>query len=98
MNYRKLGRTGLKVSERCLGTMKWGWTADARTAADVMDAFVEAGGNFIDTADVYSFWADDNPGGVSEQIIGRWMKAGNNRRDVVLSTKVRGQTWLQPAQ
>ena len=96
MNYRNLGRTGLKVSELCLGTMQWGWTADARTSGEVMDAFVEAGGNFIDTADVYSFWADDNPGGVSEKIIGRWMKARNNRRDIVLATKVRGRMWDGP--
>ncbi len=96
MNYRNLGRTGLKVSELCLGTMQWGWTSDARASAEVMDAFVEAGGNFIDTADVYSFWADDNPGGVSETIIGRWMKARNNRRDIVLATKVRGRMWDGP--
>lgn len=96
MDYRTLGRTGLKVSELCLGTMQWGWTADARTAGEVMDAFVEGGGNFIDTADVYSFWAEDNPGGVSEQIIGRWMKARNNRRDIVLATKVRGRMWEGP--
>ena len=54
MEYRKLGRTGLKVSELCLGTMQWGWTADESTSFAVMDAFVAAGGNFIDTADVYS--------------------------------------------
>ncbi len=84
MNYRRLGRTGLKVSELCLGTMQWGWTADgASRASQVMDAFVEAGGNFIDTADVYSRWAEGNPGGVSEQIIGRWMKARGNRQKVV---------------
>ena len=58
--------------------MQWGWTADEATAFEVMDAFVETSGNFIDTADVYSFWADDNPGGVSEQIIGRWMKERND--------------------
>ena len=74
MNYRRLGRTGLKVSELCLGTMQFGWTADEATGFAVMDAFVEAGGNFIDTADVYSRWAPGNPGGVSEQIIGRWMQ------------------------
>jgi len=96
MNYRNLGHTGLKVSELCLGTMQWGWTSDARTSADVMDAYVAAGGNFIDTADVYSFWADDNPGGVSETIIGRWLKARNNRRDIVLATKVRGRMWEGP--
>ena len=52
MNYRRLGRTGLKVSELCLGTMQFGWTADEPTAFAVRDAFYEAGGNFIDTADV----------------------------------------------
>ena len=61
MDYRRLGRTGLKVSELCLGTMQWGWTADEATAFAVMDAFVEGGGNFIDTADVYSRWAPATP-------------------------------------
>jgi aryl-alcohol dehydrogenase-like predicted oxidoreductase len=93
MEYRRLGRTGLKVSELCLGTMQWGWTADEATAFAVMDAFVEAGGNFIDTADVYSRWAPGNPGGVSEEIIGRWMQARGNRRQIVLATKVRGRMW-----
>ncbi len=96
MNYRKLGRTGLKVSEFCLGSMQFGWTADESTAFEIMDAFVEAGGNFIDTADIYSRWAEDNPGGVSESIIGRWMKARSNRRNVVLATKVRGPMWEGP--
>ncbi len=96
MNYRNLGRTGLKVSELCLGTMQWGWTATEEQAVQVMDAFVEAGGNFIDTADVYSRWAEGNPGGVSEEIIGRWMKARRNRRHIVLATKVRGRMWDGP--
>jgi aryl-alcohol dehydrogenase-like predicted oxidoreductase len=96
MQYRNLGRTGLKVSELCLGTMQWGWTADEPTSFAVMDAFVEAGGNFIDTADVYSRWAEGNPGGVSEEIIGRWMKARGNRRQIVLATKVRGVMWDGP--
>jgi aryl-alcohol dehydrogenase-like predicted oxidoreductase len=96
MEYRKLGRTGLKVSELCLGTMQWGWTASEETAFAVMDAFVAAGGNFIDTADVYSRWVEGNPGGVSEQIIGRWMKARDNRRQIVLATKVRGVMWPGP--
>ena len=93
MEYRRLGRTGLNVSELCLGTMQWGWTADEATAFAVMDAFVEAGGNFIDTADVYSRWAPGNPGGVSEEIIGRWMQSRGNRRQIVLATKVRGRMW-----
>ena len=60
MQYRRLGRTGLKVSELCLGTMQWGWTADEATSYHVMDAFAEAGGNFLDTADIYSRWAEGN--------------------------------------
>uniref|UniRef100_A0A7C1FW06 Aldo/keto reductase n=1 Tax=Caldilinea aerophila TaxID=133453 RepID=A0A7C1FW06_9CHLR len=96
MNYRNLGRTGLKVSELCLGTMQWGWTADEETSWQVMDAFVEAGGNFIDTADIYSNWAPNNPGGVSEEIIGRWMRARNNRHQMVVATKVRGRMWEGP--
>jgi aryl-alcohol dehydrogenase-like predicted oxidoreductase len=93
MDYRTLGRTGLKVSELCLGTMQWGWTADTNASFEVMDAFLDAGGNFIDTADIYSSWVNGNPGGVSEQIIGRWLKARNNRRQVILATKVRGRMW-----
>ena len=96
MEYRRLGRTGLKVSELCLGTMQWGWTADEATAFTVMDAFVEAGGNFVDTADVYSRWVEGNPGGVSEEIIGRWMKARGNRQQIVLATKARGRMWDGP--
>lgn len=96
MNYRKLGRTGLKVSELCLGTMQFGWTADEATSFAVMDAFFEAGGNFLDTADVYSRWAPGNPGGVSEEIIGRWMKARGNRGQIVVATKGRGRMWDGP--
>lgn len=96
MQYRTLGRTGLQVSELCLGTMQWGWTADEAASCAVMDAFVEASGNFIDTADVYSNWAEGNPGGVSEEIIGRWMQARGNRRQIVLATKVRGRMWDGP--
>lgn len=96
MDYRRLGRTGLKVSELCLGTMQFGWTADEATSFAVMDAFVAAGGNFIDTADVYSRWAPGNPGGVSEEIIGRWMQARGNRRQIVVATKARGRMWDGP--
>ena len=81
MDYRRLGRTGLKVSELCLGTMQWGWTADEASALRRDGRLRRAGGNFIDTADVYSRWAKGNPGGVAEQIIGRWMKARGNRPD-----------------
>jgi aryl-alcohol dehydrogenase-like predicted oxidoreductase len=76
--------------------MQFGWTADEPTSFAVMDAFVAAGGNFVDTADVYSRWAPGNPGGVSEEIIGRWMKARGNRRQIVLATKARGRMWDGP--
>jgi aryl-alcohol dehydrogenase-like predicted oxidoreductase len=96
MEVRKLGRTGLEVSELTLGTMQFGWTADEKTSFAVMDAFVQAGGNLLDTADVYSRWAEGNPGGVSEEIIGRWIKARGNRQDVIVATKVRGRMWDGP--
>jgi len=91
MEYRRLGRTGLKVSNICLGTMQFGWTADPKTSHDIMSRAVELGCNFFDTADVYSRWAEGNDGGVSEQIIGEWLQAGRVRRDqLVIATKVRG--------
>jgi aryl-alcohol dehydrogenase-like predicted oxidoreductase len=96
MNYRRLGRTGLKVSQLCLGTMQWGWTATEAQAFQVMDAFAEAGGNFLDTADVYSRWVEGNPGGVSEMIIGRWAKERRNRNQMILATKARGRMWDGP--
>ncbi|HZS76039.1 MAG TPA: aldo/keto reductase [Ktedonobacteraceae bacterium] len=88
MDYRKLGRTGLKVSALCLGTMQWGWTADEQAAFRVMDAFVENGGNFLDTADYYSRYVPGHTGGESEQIIGRWLATRRNRDAVILQTKV----------
>ena len=91
MEYRVLGLTGLNVSPLCLGTMQFGWTADEAMSLRVLSVAFEAGINFIDTADIYSRWADGNPGGVAEQIIGRWMKHNNIPRDkVILATKVRG--------
>lgn len=95
MDYKHLGRTGLKVSELCMGSMNFGWTAPRENCAPVMDAFVDAGGNFIDTADVYSRWAPDNPGGVAEELIGEWLKS--KRRDqIILATKVRGPMGTGP--
>ncbi len=93
MHLRPLGRSPLRVSELCLGTMQFGWTADEAASWAMMDAFVEAGGNFIDTADIYTTWGPDGlaGGGRSEEIIGRWMKARGNRRQVVIATKVRGK-------
>jgi len=92
MEYRNLGRTGLKVSALCLGSMQFGWTADEATAFQVLSAAWDGGINFIDTADVYSRWVPGNPGGVSETIIGKWIKQAQIPRDkLVLATKARGK-------
>jgi aryl-alcohol dehydrogenase-like predicted oxidoreductase len=97
MEYRRMGRTGLKVSELCLGTMQFGWTADEPTSFAVMDAFVAAGGNFLDTADIYTNWAGDaSYGGKTEEIMGRWLQERGNRADLVIATKVRGRMWEGP--
>ncbi len=81
MQYRQLGRTGLIVSELCLGAMTFGRETSEQDSFRIMDRFAEAGGNFIDTADVYSQ-------GVSETIVGKWLK-GQKRDDFVVATKVR---------
>lgn len=96
MEYRKLGRSGLKVAPICLGTMQFGWTADEAQSFRILDAYAEAGGNFIDTADVYSSWAPNNPGGVSEEIIGRWLKRRGDRHLFVIATKGNGRMWQGP--
>src|SRR5215217_6536697 len=96
MEYRRLGRTGLKVSPFCLGTMQFGWTAGEATSFAVMDAFSAAGGTFLDTSDIYSIGSADKYAGISEQIIGRWMQARGNRRELVLATKARGRMWDGP--
>lgn len=88
MEYRRLGRTGLKVASICLGGNVFGWTADEAASFAVLDAYVEAGGDFIDTADVYSRWAPGHTGGESETVLGRWMQARGNRQQLVLVTKV----------
>ena len=91
MEYKRLGRTGLKVSTICLGTMQFGWSADEQTAHTIMNEAVELGCNFFDTADIYSTWVDGNPGGVSEKIIGNWLATGIvPRNKIVIATKVRG--------
>jgi len=97
MEYRKLGQTGLKVSEICLGSMQFGWTADEPLSQRILSQAYEAGVQFIDTADVYSRWVDGNPGGVAEAIIGRWMRANQiPRYELVIATKVRGRMGSGP--
>ena len=93
MQMTTLGSTGLHVSRLCLGSMQFGWTSDEQHSFAVMDAFSAAGGNFIDTADVYSNWAQEHTGGESEEIIGRWMNERGNRASLVIATKVRGRMW-----
>jgi aryl-alcohol dehydrogenase-like predicted oxidoreductase len=88
--YRRLGSSGLQLFGLGLGTMQFGWTADEARSFEIMDAYFASGGNFIDTADIYSMWVANNPGGISEEIIGRWVKSRNNRDKVILATKVRG--------
>jgi aryl-alcohol dehydrogenase-like predicted oxidoreductase len=93
---RKLGRTGLKVSALCLGGNTFGWTTDQTASEAVLDAYLEAGGNFIDTADVYARWAPGNKGGESETALGLWMTARRNRPAVIIATKVCGPMGAGP--
>ncbi|KAB2698589.1 aldo/keto reductase [Ochrobactrum sp. Kaboul] len=88
MEFKKLGRTELKVSPLCFGGNVFGWTVDEATSFSLLDRFVDAGLNFIDTADVYSAWANGNVGGESETIIGNWLKSRGLRDKVVIATKV----------
>ncbi len=90
MLMRRLGRSGLRVAALCLGGNTFGWTTDQKASEAVLDAYLEAGGNFIDTADVYSRWAPGNKGGESEAVLGAWLKARRNRQAVVIATKVMG--------
>lgn len=80
--------TDLVVHPLCLGGNVFGWSADGAQSFAILDAYVEAGGNFIDTADVYSEWKPGNKGGESETIIGNWMKSRGNRSEMVIATKV----------
>lgn len=87
MELRRLGRTGMKVSPLCLGGNVFGWTANVETSETVLDAYMDAGGNFIDTADSYSRFVPGNKGGESETILGEWMQKRGNRNDVVIASK-----------
>ncbi len=106
MEMRALGRSGLHVSPLMLGGNVFGWTADEAMSFRILDRFVDAGGNFIDTADVYSRWADGHTGGESETVLGKWFvqngKTAGKRDKVVLATKLGmdmgdGKQGLRPA-
>lgn len=88
MQTRRMGRTGLNVTPICFGGNVLGWTTDAQRSFEVLDTFVAGGGNFIDTADVYSAWAPGHVGGESERVLGDWMHARGNRQDLIIATKV----------
>jgi len=85
---RQLGRSGLEVSPICLGGNVFGWTVDESMSFRLLDAWVDAGMNFVDTADVYSRWVAGHAGGESETILGKWFRQSGKRNRVVLATKV----------
>jgi aryl-alcohol dehydrogenase-like predicted oxidoreductase len=88
MKRHKLGRTGFQIAPLAFGGNVFGWTADEPTSFKLLDAFVEAGGNLIDTADSYSRWVPGHQGGESETVIGRWIARRGRHDDVVIATKV----------
>ncbi len=88
MQHRPLGRSGLACAPLAFGGNVFGWTADEATSFRLLDAFVEAGFNLVDTADVYSMWVEGNRGGESETIIGNWLARSGKRDRVLLATKV----------
>ncbi len=104
MQYRPLGRSGLSTAPLVFGGNVFGWTTDEATSFRLLDAFVGAGFNLIDTADVYSRWVPGHAGGESETVIGRWLKKSGKRHQVLIATKVgkpmgddgTGRTGLSP--
>jgi aryl-alcohol dehydrogenase-like predicted oxidoreductase len=88
MKKRYLGNSGLEVAPLALGGNVFGWTADEPTSFMILDAFVAAGCNLIDTADIYSRWVPGNKGGESETVLGKWLKRRGNRGKVLIATKV----------
>jgi len=88
MRRRQLGRSDLQVAPLCLGGNVFGWTADEDASFTVLDAYMDAGGNFVDSADVYARWAPGNRGGESEEVLGRWMASRGNRSSVIVATKL----------
>ena len=97
MSLRTVGNSELKVAPLALGGNVFDWTADEATSFAILDAFVDAGGTMIDTADVYSAWVPGHKGGESEAVIGRWLKRDPSKRDrVVIATKVGFMAGLAP--
>ncbi|WHF52764.1 aldo/keto reductase [Chryseobacterium gotjawalense] len=92
----KIGQTDLEAAPINLGGNVFGWTLDEKKSFEILDAFTAGGFNFIDTADMYSFWVDGGSGGQSEKIIGAWLKARGNRENLIIATKVGGATGVHP--
>ena len=88
MTRRKLGNSGLETGPLVFGGNVFGWTADEVTSFKLLDAFVDAGMNMIDTADSYSMWVPGNQGGESETVIGKWLRKSGRRKQVLIATKV----------
>ena len=88
MHKRPLGKSSLSIAPLAFGGNVFGWSVDEKRSFELLDAFVDAGGNLIDTADVYSAWVSGNRGGESEAIIGNWLKQSGKRDQVVIATKV----------
>lgn len=88
MSLRQLAKTDLQISDLCLGGNVFGWSADERQSHDVLNVYSELGGNFIDTADVYSEWGEGHVGGESETVIGSWLKSRASTDEVIIATKV----------
>jgi aryl-alcohol dehydrogenase-like predicted oxidoreductase len=88
MTQRAIGNSGLQVAPLVFGGNVFGWTADEQTSFSILDAFVDHGLNFVDTADAYSRWVDGHQGGESETIIGKWFKQSGKREKIVLATKL----------
>jgi aryl-alcohol dehydrogenase-like predicted oxidoreductase len=88
MNKRELGQSGIMVSPFCFGGNVFGWTVDEKQSFGLLDAYMDSGLEFIDTADVYSKWVPGNKGGESETIIGNWLKRSGKRDKVIVATKV----------
>ena len=86
MQFRELGRSGIKIAPLMLGTNVFGWNIDEKTSFSILDAFVDGGFNAVDTADSYSRWVSGHTGGESETIIGNWIKRSGKRDKVAIAT------------
>src|SRR3984885_15178345 len=93
MDKRRLGQSDIRTAPLCLGGNVFGWTLDETASFRILDEYVAAGFDFIDTADVYSTWVPGHSGGESETIIGKWLRQRGNRSKVILATKA---GWLMP--